>query len=323
MFACSSQLAVLSDLQAIHRELFPIDYEEVFFRKAVAGEDRALRLPDYTPDRQVMGLNPRCLDGECAVYVLTLGVVPACRQCGIARSLLGLVHQHASRLRCRAIFLHVISYNDAAMRLYSTSGYQPMARLPNFYHLITGRQPNPDQSWYDAFLYAHFIPQCGPEPSPAMQWAGGVLGAAVAPLRSMLGSFNGCMPMWFCRQQPPLPPSTAAGTVCAGVTAEQFLKWDHQQQQKQRHLQAGHQQQQQQWCTRAELRQNGAVSSQHLGSNGQQYGTGTSGGTHSRTGEHSRAAGLRNGHAVWLETKMPYPFDEVRDGRSWKEHSDL
>ncbi|GIL75206.1 hypothetical protein Vretimale_7887 [Volvox reticuliferus] len=211
-------------LKAIHQELFPIDYEDVFFRKAVAGEDRVFTwaavhseygrdylvgfvtarvvyLYECDPmDRQVMSLASKCLDGDGTVYVLTLGVVPACRQCGIARSLLGLVHQHASRLRCRAIFLHVISYNDAAMRLYGTSGYQVMARLPNFYHLVTGRQPNPDQSWYDAFLYALFIPSSGPELSPAMQWAGGMLGAAVAPLRSMLGTFNGCIPSWLCRQ---------------------------------------------------------------------------------------------------------------------------
>ncbi|GLI62087.1 hypothetical protein VaNZ11_004668 [Volvox africanus] len=209
-------------LKAIHRELFPIDYEEVFFRKAVAGEDRVFSwaavhseygrdylvgfvtarvvyLYECDPlDRQVMGLAPKCLDGDGTVYVLTLGVVPPCRQCGIARSLLGLVHQHASRLRCRAIFLHVISYNDAAMRLYGTSGYQAMARLPNFYHLVTGRQPNPDQSWFDAFLYALFIPPSGPELSPAVQWAGGVLGAAVAPFRSMLGTFNVCIPSWLC-----------------------------------------------------------------------------------------------------------------------------
>ncbi|GIL51087.1 hypothetical protein Vafri_7176 [Volvox africanus] len=211
-------------LKAIHRDLFPIDYEEVFFRKAVAGEDRVFSwaavhseygrdylvgfvtarvvyLYECDPmDRQVMGLASKCLDGDGTVYVLTLGVVPPCRQCGIARSLLGLVHQHASRLRCRAIFLHVISYNDAAMRLYGTSGYQAMARLPNFYHLVTGRQPNPDQSWFDAFLYALFIPPSGPELSPAVQWAGGVLGAAVAPFRSMLGTFNVCIPSWLCRQ---------------------------------------------------------------------------------------------------------------------------
>ncbi|PNH01292.1 hypothetical protein TSOC_012830 [Tetrabaena socialis] len=88
-----------------------------------------------TADREMLGLSAKSLDGQAAVYVLTLGVVPGCRGCGIARSLLGLVHQHAVGMRCRAIFLHVISYNDAAMRLYGGSGYQAMAQLPNFYHL--------------------------------------------------------------------------------------------------------------------------------------------------------------------------------------------
>lgn len=46
-----------------------------------------------------MGLSARSLDGQAAVYVLTLGVVEGCRQCGVARSLLGLVQQHAARLR--------------------------------------------------------------------------------------------------------------------------------------------------------------------------------------------------------------------------------
>ncbi|GLC49192.1 hypothetical protein PLESTB_000192300 [Pleodorina starrii] len=311
-------------LKEIHRDLFPIDYEEVFFRKAIGGEDRVFSwaalhneygrdhlvgfvtarlvyLYECDPmDRQVMGLTSKCLDGEGAVYVLTLGVVSSCRQCGIARSLLGLVQQHAARVRCRAIFLHVISYNDAAMRLYGGSGYQAMARLPNFYHLITGRQPNPEQSWYDAFLYALFIPHSGPEPSAAMQWAGGMLGAAVAPLRSVLGTFHGCIPSWFCRQtystflpfaagggaaavaasqrsaskgsladtatsawqqqqqqhappwqapalalppssqsqaqsQQPLPVSNPAGVVCAGVTAEHFLRRGGSQHQPQHH----------------------------------------------------------------------------------------
>ncbi|KXZ49307.1 hypothetical protein GPECTOR_22g901 [Gonium pectorale] len=159
-------------LKAVHRDLFPIDYEEIFFRKAVVGEDRVFSwvavhseygvehlvgfvtarlvyLYECDPvDRTALGLASHALDGHSSVYVLTLGVVPGCRHCGVAKALLRLVGQHAARLRCRAIFLHVISYNDAAMRLYGGAGYQAMARLPNFYHLSTGRQPNPEQSWY-------------------------------------------------------------------------------------------------------------------------------------------------------------------------------
>ena len=47
----------------------------------------------------------------------------------------------------------------------------------------------------------------------AMQWAlGGVLGAAVAPFRNMLGTVvNGCMPGWLCRC------ACAARVCCARV----------------------------------------------------------------------------------------------------------
>ncbi len=64
---------------------------------------------------------------------------------------------------------------------------------------VTGRQPNPEQQWYDAYLYASFLPgPAGPEPSYAMQWAGGVLGVAAAPFRSAWGN---CMqlPAWLGR----------------------------------------------------------------------------------------------------------------------------
>ena len=46
-----------------------------------------------------MGLSSKALDGQAGVYVLTLGVVPGCRKGGVARHLLGLVAQHAARLR--------------------------------------------------------------------------------------------------------------------------------------------------------------------------------------------------------------------------------
>jgi hypothetical protein len=73
-----------------------------------------------------MGLTPKSLDGESAVYVLTLGVVPACRQCGIARSLLGLVQQHAARLRYgrRACSSGVVPRPTAIRKAVISTGLQ-------------------------------------------------------------------------------------------------------------------------------------------------------------------------------------------------------
>lgn len=47
--------------------------------------------------------------------------------------------------RCRAVFLHVITYNTAAMSLYSRQGFSCVAKLRGFYFIATGRTPDPQQ----------------------------------------------------------------------------------------------------------------------------------------------------------------------------------
>lgn len=46
--------------------------------------------------------------------------------------------------RCRAVFLHVITYNTAAMSLYSRQGFSCVAKLRAFYCIATGRTPDPN-----------------------------------------------------------------------------------------------------------------------------------------------------------------------------------
>jgi hypothetical protein len=46
--------------------------------------------------------------------------------------------------RCRALFLHVITYNTQAMSLYTMQGFACVARLSHFYYISTGRQPDPN-----------------------------------------------------------------------------------------------------------------------------------------------------------------------------------
>jgi hypothetical protein len=47
--------------------------------------------------------------------------------------------------RCRAVFLHVITYNTAAMALYSRQRFSCVAKLRAFYYIATGRTPDPQQ----------------------------------------------------------------------------------------------------------------------------------------------------------------------------------
>jgi ribosomal protein S18 acetylase RimI-like enzyme len=43
------------------------------------------------------------------------------------------------------VFLHVITYNTAAMSLYSRQGFCCVAKLRAFYYIATGRTPDPQQ----------------------------------------------------------------------------------------------------------------------------------------------------------------------------------
>jgi hypothetical protein len=43
------------------------------------------------------------------------------------------------------VFLHVITYNSAAMSLYARQGFSCVAKLRQFYYIATGRTPDPHQ----------------------------------------------------------------------------------------------------------------------------------------------------------------------------------
>lgn len=226
-------------LKAAHSQLFPIDYDDVFYHKATQALDRIFSLAAVwraggmmdcsqesvvgfvtarvvrlgeceTTDRHCMGLSAPFYDSETAVYILTLGVVDGFRNRGIASNLIAAVYRHSVDLGCRAVFLHVITYNDTALRLYARHGFHCAARLPHFYVINSGRQADPSRTRYDAFLYVVYV-----APSGAVGGAAGqcdVLALTVQPVWHALSSLGGCLPWQESRQQlqpqsTMLPPS--------------------------------------------------------------------------------------------------------------------
>jgi ribosomal protein S18 acetylase RimI-like enzyme len=72
-------------------------------------------------------------------YIMTLASTSAYRRRGIASRLLSSCIDHAvSNRRCGAIYLHVITYNEAAIAFYSKNGFARVGTLLNYY-LIDGR----------------------------------------------------------------------------------------------------------------------------------------------------------------------------------------
>ena len=68
-------------------------------------------------------------------YILTIGVTCRARRRGVAAALLQKVVAQLTQRGCRAIYLHVITYNQAAQRFYLAQGFTQQARLGSFYFI--------------------------------------------------------------------------------------------------------------------------------------------------------------------------------------------
>jgi ribosomal protein S18 acetylase RimI-like enzyme len=83
-------------------------------------------------------------------YLMTLGCREEYRKEGWATTLVQRSMQHAMQDdRCGAVYLHVITYNYAAIRLYERLGFYRIKEIVNYYS-IEGKK-------YNCFLYAKYL----------------------------------------------------------------------------------------------------------------------------------------------------------------------
>ncbi|CAA0824747.1 Acyl-CoA N-acyltransferases (NAT) superfamily protein [Striga hermonthica] len=160
-------------LEKIHGDLFPIRYESDFFHNVVNGRDiiswgavdhsrpndQSDELIGFVTARIVPARESEIEDllsfdssktDQTLVYILTLGVVDSYRNLGIASSLIQEVIKYSSSIStCRAVYLHVISYNNPAIHLYKKMSFQCLRRLYNFY-IINGQH-------YDSYLFVYYV----------------------------------------------------------------------------------------------------------------------------------------------------------------------
>uniref|UniRef100_A0A2P2KQ94 N-alpha-acetyltransferase 60 n=1 Tax=Rhizophora mucronata TaxID=61149 RepID=A0A2P2KQ94_RHIMU len=143
----------LEILEQIHSDVFPIRYESEFFQSVVnqrdivswAAVDRSRpngqsdELIGFVTARVVLAKESEIGDllryepsktDHTLVYILTLGVVETYRNLGIASALIREVIKYASsNPKCRAVYLHVISYNIPAIHLYKKMSFKCVRRL--------------------------------------------------------------------------------------------------------------------------------------------------------------------------------------------------
>ena len=87
------------------------------------------------------------------VYVLTVGVDAEYRRRGIAKALLERTLSRAAKERgCAVAYLHVISHDVGALRMYESLGFEVVGKHVDFYTLDPAQIPVPGKTRYDAIL---------------------------------------------------------------------------------------------------------------------------------------------------------------------------
>ncbi|GAB2264947.1 hypothetical protein Dimus_000018 [Dionaea muscipula] len=163
----------LEVLEQLHRDLFPIRYEPEFFHNVVNGHDivswgavdssrpsiQSDQLIGFVTVKIVLAKESEISDllrcdssiaDQTLIYILTLGVVESYRTLGVASALIREVIKYASNMpACRAVYLHVISYNVPAIHLYRKMAFTCVRRLYGFY-VINGQH-------YDSYLFVYYV----------------------------------------------------------------------------------------------------------------------------------------------------------------------
>ena len=84
------------------------------------------------------------------IYIMTIGVMDEFRQMNIGSNLLKYIYNIALKIdRCIAIYLHVISYNETAIKFYQKNKYKNVAKIDNYYNF--------EDKNYDAFVFMRTI----------------------------------------------------------------------------------------------------------------------------------------------------------------------
>ena len=167
----------VQELKALHMECFPIQYDDIFFENICNGKgfknaslytQVAVELESSRIIGCILGQfteTSKCEDngfflelkspaGE-VFYILTLGLREEYRRSGLGTALLLESLSHAKQnINCGAVYLHVIHYNQAAMKFYEKNGFIFLRELDEFYVI--------DKIQHSSYLYILYINGYGP-----------------------------------------------------------------------------------------------------------------------------------------------------------------
>nr|CAG4644230.1 EOG090X0BM0 [Lepidurus arcticus] len=165
-FLCPTDL---TEVRKLCNEWFPIEYPDAWYRDITSdpkfyslaavygGQVVGLMVAEQKSCQQInkedTGLLDPSLVQNCQVgYILSLGVCDGFRRHGVASLLLENYLAHLTtpeKYYCKAVYLHVLTTNSAALRFYEKHRFRLHAFLP-YYYSIHGRSK-------DGFTYVMYI----------------------------------------------------------------------------------------------------------------------------------------------------------------------
>jgi ribosomal-protein-alanine N-acetyltransferase len=128
--------ADLAALARIHADCFPEDsWDVAALASVLAMAGAEARLAEEA--NRAVGLIFATVVGEEA-EILTLGVAPGARRCGIARALLADLYARAQGRGATRVVLEVAADNGAALALYEAEGFRTIGLRHAYYHRDRG-----------------------------------------------------------------------------------------------------------------------------------------------------------------------------------------
>jgi len=147
----------MDEIKALHKEWFPIEYSKEFYESIKKGKTLCLVAVYETEIKhdkhtlilglityEIRDINYKLLrfsfedfyTSKKAIYILTLGVSNEVRKLGLASKLLEKLYDIAKEdYRVKYIYLHVVDYNDTAIKFYERNNFQKVMTKYHHYNI--------------------------------------------------------------------------------------------------------------------------------------------------------------------------------------------
>mmetsp|Transcript_3365 Transcript_3365/g.10243 ORF Transcript_3365/g.10243 Transcript_3365/m.10243 type:complete len:174 (-) Transcript_3365:132-653(-) len=129
----------VEQLQRLNTALFPVRYNEKFYRDAIVAPEGFVHLAYYQGVLvgAVLVRKETRAEGGDKLYIMTLGVLAPYRERGIGNQLLNHVFElcRTNKLcqNVKEIYLHVHTANEEAIQFYKKRGFQVVETIEHYY----------------------------------------------------------------------------------------------------------------------------------------------------------------------------------------------